>query len=222
MEELPIQIVINPDLYIKNPESSDLGKKIVNKGIVLIDECGFEAFNFKKLGKLIGSNESSIYRYFENKHYFLMYLVNWYWSWIEYKLIVALSSATTPKEKLHNAICILTEEVKEDHSFSYIDEVVLNRIIISESIKSFYTKDVDLENKKGFHKIYKRVVQRVSQLVLDVNPNFEFPVMLVSTVIESALQQRYFAEHIPGLTNTMQDKNDLVRFYKELVDKTLS
>ena len=80
MERLGIQITINPNLYCKDPESSDLGKKIVSKSIEMLVELGFEGFTFKKLGQAIGSNESSIYRYFESKHKLLVYLVNWYWS----------------------------------------------------------------------------------------------------------------------------------------------
>ena len=62
MKTLPIQIRIDPALYTKDPESSELGKKIVSQSIQLIDELGFEGFTFKKLGAKIGSNESSIYR----------------------------------------------------------------------------------------------------------------------------------------------------------------
>ena len=87
MENLPLHIIINPDLYTKNPESSVLGQKIVSKSIEMIDALGFEDFTFKKLGLEIGSNESSVYRYFESKHALLVYLINWYWSWIEYKLV---------------------------------------------------------------------------------------------------------------------------------------
>ena len=34
----------------------------------MIDALGFEDFTFKKLGQEIGSNESSVYRYFDSKH----------------------------------------------------------------------------------------------------------------------------------------------------------
>ena len=61
-----LRINIPSSVYIKDPESSDLGKRIIEHSICLIDEIGIEAFTFKKLGDAIGSNESSIYRYFEN------------------------------------------------------------------------------------------------------------------------------------------------------------
>jgi AcrR family transcriptional regulator len=204
-------------LYEKNPESTDLGKKIVCNSIELINRLGYEAFTFKKLGKAIGSNESSIYRYFESKHALLVYLVNWYWSWIEYKLAFATTNINLPEKKLDKAIQLLTEEVKEDSSFSFINEVLLSKIIISEATKAYHTKDVDQENEKGFYKTYKRVVQKVSDIVLQVNPYFKFPHMLISTVIEGAHHQRYFSEHLPALTNCVEGENNIADFYSKLV-----
>ena len=87
MENLKINIEINPELYSKNPDSSELGQKIISKSIELIHKIGFEAFTFKKLGAAIQSPESSIYRYFDNKHTLLIYLSSWYWTWTEYRLV---------------------------------------------------------------------------------------------------------------------------------------
>ena len=67
MEQLKLNIVIDSSLYLKDPESSKLGKKVVGKGIEMMEEMGYEFFSFMKLGDKIGSNESSIYRYF-SKH----------------------------------------------------------------------------------------------------------------------------------------------------------
>ena len=217
METLNINITIESHFFTKDPSSTDLGKKIVKHSIIMINELGFEAFTFKKLGVIIGSNESSIYRYFESKHALLVYLINWYWSWIEYKIVFATTNIPSPVEKLKNAIVILTEEIKEDTSVSFINEVLLDRIITTESSKAYHTKDIDAENEKGFYKIYKRVVHRVSNIVLEINPSFEFPHMLVSTVIEGAHHQRYFSEHLPALTDVVKGKNNIVRFYTALV-----
>ncbi|TYP73654.1 TetR/AcrR family transcriptional regulator [Aquimarina intermedia] len=221
MERLSLHITISPELYTKDPDSSVLGRKIISKGIEMINELGFESFTFKKLGVAIGSNESSVYRYFSSKHALLVYLISWYWSWIEYKLVFATTNVTDPKVRLHEAIILLTQDVTEDHSFSYINEILLYQIIISESTKAYYTKDIDAENEKGYYKTYKRVVQRVSELVLNVNPAFEFPHMLVSTVIEGAHHQRYFSKHLPTLTDIKEGENYIVRFYTELVQKTI-
>ena len=188
----------------------------------MIDALGFEDFTFKKLGIEIGSNESSVYRYFESKHALLVYLMNWYWSWIEYKLVFSTLNVPSAHDRLHQSILILTAEVDEDNAFSYINEVLLNKIIISESSKTYHTKAVDSENKKGYYKTYKRVVQRISDLVLEINPSYEFPHMLISTVIEGAHHQRYFSKHLPSLTDFEEGKNNIVRFYTDLVFNALS
>jgi AcrR family transcriptional regulator len=217
MENLHVHIGVNSDLYEKNPETSELGRKIILGSIVLINKLGFEDFTFKKLGEYINSPESSIYRYFKNKHILLLYLTNWYWTWTEYRIVFATSNIKSPEERLKISIDILTQPVLVDNSFSYVDNVLLSKIIFSESIKSYHTKDVDTENKRGFYKAYKSVVQRVGAIILEINPPFEFPHMLVSTVIEGAHQQKYFSEHLPSLTDCIKDKHAISNFYKNLV-----
>ncbi|MEL6304493.1 MAG: TetR/AcrR family transcriptional regulator, partial [Bacteroidota bacterium] len=36
-----IRIGINDKIYLKDPESSDLGKRIIEQSILMIDEMGF-------------------------------------------------------------------------------------------------------------------------------------------------------------------------------------
>ena len=222
MNDLHINISIESSFYCKDPESTELGKKIVQVGIELMDQLGYEAFTFKKLGVEINSNESSIYRYFESKHAFLVYLVNWYWSWIEYKLVFATANIVSAEERLKKSIELLTEEVREDSSFTFINEVLLCKIINTESSKAYYTIDVDKENEKGFYKTYKRVVQRVCDFVLEVNPQFKYPHMLISTIIEGAHHQNYFSKHLPALTDVEEGKNNIVEFYLKLTKSVLS
>ena len=47
-----LKITVPDKIYIKDPETSDLGKRIIENSIILINEIGFESFTFKKLGKL--------------------------------------------------------------------------------------------------------------------------------------------------------------------------
>ena len=44
MKNLQLHIVISPDLYTKNPESSVLGQKIVSKSIEMIESLGVEDY----------------------------------------------------------------------------------------------------------------------------------------------------------------------------------
>src|SRR5210317_2018884 len=103
-----LKIAVPEKIYVKDPESSELGKRIVQHSILLINDIGFDAFTFKKLGALIGSNESSIYRYFESKHKLLLYLSSWYWAWLEYQLVFETHNISDKKEKLIKAIEIVS------------------------------------------------------------------------------------------------------------------
>ena len=217
MKNLNVHIEISAELYSKNPDTSDLGRRIVSNSIVLINDIGFEAFTFKKLGVLLKSPESSIYRYFKNKHILLIYLTSWYWSWVDYQLVLATTNIKSSKERLFNSIRILTKPVLIDNQFSYINEVKLSEIIISESIKAYHTKGVDEENKKGYFKSYKEVVKRVSSIILEIKPDFQYSHMLISTVIEGTHNQKYFAEHLPSLTDTSSENDAIQQFYTQLV-----
>jgi len=215
-----LKIKVNEKIYVKDPETSPLGKKIIEKSILLIDEIGFENFTFKKLGDKINSNESSIYRYFENKHKLLVYLSSWYWSWIEYKLIFATTNIENPKEKLKRAIVIVTEKVGTENNIEYIDEAILNKIIIAEFTKTIQTKEVDQENKEGFFLIYKRVINRIVSIVNEVNPEYPFAKSLVSTIVEGSLHQHFLTEHLKTITDCNEPVNT-TQFYTNLIEKVL-
>ncbi len=216
-----VSIQVNDAIYLKNPESSDLGKRIITGSIDMIDELGFEHFTFRKLGKKIGSSEASIYRYFESKHKLLVYLTSWYWGWMEYRLVFRLSNIDSAKERLLRAITLLTEQIEEDQSFSHINEAKLNRIVIAESAKAYLTKEVDQDNQEGFFGVFKQIVERVSLIILEINPAYKYPHMLISTMIEGAHHQRYFAAHLPKLTDIVKGEDSVTRFYKELAIKAI-
>ncbi len=211
-----LRFQIHSNLFLKDPESSELGKNIVKKSIELIDEQGFESFTFKKLGKQIESNESSIYRYFENKHKLLLYLSSWFWGWKEYQLVFETNSMPNPKDKLLKAIEVITQEVKEDFRFAFVDETALFRIMISEFSKSYLTKEIDVENKEGYFELYKRIHHRLTELILLCNSNYLHAKSLSSAIIEGSLQQHYFRFHFPSLTDCEKGAAP-TEFYQKLV-----
>ncbi len=196
-----LKISVPENIFLKDPQSSNLGKRIIEHSILLIDEIGFDAFTFKKLGARIGSNESSIYRYFESKHKLLVYLTSWYWAWVEYQLVFATHSISDINEKLERAIEIVTRETKEDTAFSHVNEIVLNKIIINESSKSYMTKDVDTENQEGYFRIYKQLVLRLKEMISNVNPEYNYSLSLSSTVVEGALHQHFLKDHFKSITD---------------------
>ena len=215
-----LKIDINEKIYLKDPQSSDLGKRIIEHSIKLIDEIGFDSFTFKKLGVIIGSNESSIYRYFDGKHKLLLYLTSWYWAWLEYQLVFSTTNMSNSSEKLEKAIDILTRTIESDSSFAHIDEVILSRVVINEYSKSYLTKEVDEENKDGYFSIYKRLVTRLHDMIIEVNPEYKFPHSLSSTVLEGALHQHFLKDHFKSLTDcdqTVQPSD----YFKHLVFNAL-
>ena len=195
------KITINDKLFVKDPETSELGKKIIEHSILLINEIGFDHFTFKKLGNRIGSNESSLYRYFENKHKLMIYLSSWYWSWIEYKLVFATTNVTDPLDKLRKAITIVTEKIDDDLSTVHINESVLNKIIIVEFSKTLHSKEIDEDNKEGFFLVYKRIINRIVEIVNEVNPDYIYAKSLVSTIVEGSLHQHFLRDHLTTITD---------------------
>jgi AcrR family transcriptional regulator len=215
-----ITISVNDKLYVKNPETSELGKKIIEQSILLIDEIGFENFTFKKLGEKINSNESSIYRYFESKHKLMLYLSSWYWGWIEYKLAFATTNVSNPMERLKKGITIVTEKIEDDTTTLHINEAILNKIIIQEFTKTLLTKEVDDENKIGFFLVYKRVINRIIEMIKEVNPNYAFAKSLASSIVEGALHQHFLKNHLKTITNCNENVSP-TDFYINLIENKL-
>ena len=215
-----IKIQVNEKLFVKDPETSALGKKIIQESIILIDDIGFDDFTFKKLGEKLGSNESSVYRYFENKHKLLVYLSSWYWSWMEYRLVFATSNFVNPLEKLKKAISIVTEKVEDDQKTLHINESILNKIIIAEFTKTFHTKEVEQENKEGFYHIYIRVINRLTTIITEVNPDYLYPKSLASSIVEGAMHQHFLKDYMQAITDCNETTSP-TDFYFDIIEKIL-
>ncbi len=217
-----IKIQVNENLYNKDPETSELGKKIIQHSIELINEIGIESFTFKKLGVRISSNESSIYRYFENKHKLLLYLTSWYWSWIEYQLVFSTYNIADPLERIERSVLVLTQPISQDSSYEHIDEVQLNKIVINEFSKSYLTKEVDTENKEGYFSVFKRLITRMKEMIVEINPEYPYPSSLASTVLETSLYQSFLKDHFPSITDcssSEETKNFLIHMITNTLKK---
>lgn len=211
-----IKIAVPEQVYLKNPDSTDIGQNIIEQSILMIDKLGFEAYTFKKLGEKIGSPESTIYRYFENKHMLLIYLISWYWSWMEYRVVLSTVNVDKPDKRLAKALETITHTVKDDTNFTHISESRLQKIVVAESAKAFLTKAVDKENKAGYFVSYQRLTQRLAALIQETDPQFTYPKTLVTTILEGYHQQRFFREHLSALSDCVEDENMLTHFYNTL------
>lgn len=217
-----LNITVSSKLFNKNPEETDLGKKIISKSIELLDELGYEQTTFKKIGLGIESTEASVYRYFQNKHQLLAYLINWYWGWLEIKLAQEFILLNSPEEKLRRAIELLVLPMDQDDRIPHINEEVLQRIVVSEYPKIYLTKEVDAENKEGYFLGYKNICDTLSLIALQINPNYRYPHSLFATVIEAAQSQQFFAAHLPRLSDTKSGCDGIIGFLTDTTLKSIS
>lgn len=217
--ELKLQIKMNPALYLRDPESSELGKKIIVQGIRLIDQLGFEDFTFRKLAVEIGTTEAGIYRYFENKHRLLTYITTWFWTWMEYSLVFNTNNLSEPAEKIHVALQLITQQETDDLPFAGVEKKVLQRIAIMEGNKAYLTRHVTTDNKAQLFQPYKDLCHRLAIIFEDYQPDYPYPHSLASTLIETAHHQLFFKDHLPRLTDFggSKDSQPLLLFLDHLV-----
>lgn len=217
---------LNSNLYLRDPQSTDLGQKIVHSSIKIIDRVGFDRFTFRKLAKDIHSTEASIYRYFENKHRLLLYLMDWYWTWLEYKMDYRIQNISNPIERFKRAVGVLVEEKKQDEDIPFVDEERLQRIVHAEFEKTYLTKDVDSDNKEGLFLPYKALCKTIAALITDIDPDYRYPRTLASTLVLTANHQLYYAHHLPSLTDmkfeSRKKHQELTQFLEHLVLNTLN
>lgn len=217
--KLQIRIEMNEALFLRNPESSNLGRNILQHSVQLIYRTGFEAFTFKKLAEDIGTTEAGIYRYFENKHKLLLYLAAWYWRWLEFQISFHTNNIQDPMVKLKRVIELLALKVEDDGKTSYIDESLLHQIVITEGSKTYLTKQVGEDNKQQFFKPYKDLCAVIGNIISECNPNYKYPKSLASTIVEMAHFQNFFMYNLPSLTDfgNSKQETEIISFLNDLV-----
>ena len=214
-----LQIRMNEALYLRNPESSALGKSIIKHSVEMIYAQGIETFTFKKLAAEIGTTEASIYRYFENKHKLLVYLTAWYWGWLEFQISFHTNNIKEPAVKLKRVIKLLTSTVLDDKQTHHINESFLHQIIISEGSKAYLTKQVGEDNKQQFFKPYKDLCAVIGHIISEVNPKYKYPKSLATTIVEMAHFQNFFMNNLPSLTDfgKTKEESEIIAFLNDLV-----
>ncbi len=217
--EIRLHIKMNEKLFIRDPEQTVLGKKIIQNSIQLVHSYGFEDFTFKKLAIEIGTTEAGIYRYFENKHRLLLYLADWYWSWIQFQVDFQTNNIDDSTIKLKKIIKLLATTVVDDDTTSYVNESILHKIIISEGSKAYLTKHVSEDNEDQLFKPYKDLCAKIATVILEYNPKYKFSKSLSSTIVEIAHFQNFFMNHLPSLTDFggSRDDGNVVLFIENLV-----
>lgn len=206
--DLRVNIKMNSSLYVKDPEQSELGQRIIKSSIEMIYDIGFEDFTFKKLAKSINTAEASVYRYFENKHRLLTYITTWFWTWLEYQLVFYTNNINDPRQKIEIVTDLLMFKLEDQLLLEHIDKEKLYKIIIAEANKAYFTKHIEEDNNAQIFKPYKDLCHRISMIFNEYNPEYKYPHSLASTLIETTHHQIFFKEHLPSLTDYGKAKSD--------------
>ena len=220
-----LRLNLNEKLYLRDPQATELGRQLVAQGVLLIDEIGFEQFTFKKLAQRLKSTEGSLYRYFENKHRLLVYLVSWHWACLRYQIRFHTHNVPDAPQRLRLILGILTRAHRDDPATTGFDEAALYRIVVHEASKSYLTRDVDDNNREGLFREYKELAADIVVVVREINPTYAYPHALVSTLLESARKQLFFAQHLPSLTDAAArdaNSNNISGFLEQLAFATLA
>jgi len=225
MPQINISININESIYLKDPLETTLGKKIIENAIILINEIGFEELNFKKLAISMGSTEASVYRYFENKYKLLTYLVSWYWDFMHFMILMDVRNIKDPSRKLYQTIETLVNSLNSSITPSYIDQQKLHNIVVENATKVYHNKNVDTLNKEGYYVNYKKIVKTLSQQIIEIDPEFIFPVAFATNLIELSLSNEYYIEHLPSLTDVTKKnanaKLETIKMINYMIKRTL-
>ena len=221
--EYRVLFTVNENIYLKNPDDSELGRTIVSEAVNMIHDLGFEAFTFKKLSQKINTTEASVYRYFENKHRLLLYILSWYWTYLLFHVSYEIQNIKSPKSRIKEFIFVLSNELPETSSQINFNREFLNQIVISESSKVYLVKDVTTINELEVFKPYKELCHALSEIIKEYNPKYKYPHSLSSTIIEMAHQQQFFCANLPRLTDNKSatPENYTVKFIEDFVFRIL-
>lgn len=197
-----IRLNLNDHLFLRDPQDTELGRRILQSSVIMIDKLGFEDFTFMKLAQNIGSPEASVYRYFENKQKLLVYLVSWHWQWMNHVSSMRIANVTEPMQRVNILLGVITgKETVSSIINPLLDEGALRRIVVNEAGKFYLTKQVDKQNKEGFYIHYKSFVLRLAEEIAALAPKYPYAHSLAGILIEEAGRQHFFAQHLPSLTD---------------------
>jgi len=208
---------LHESLYLKDPESSGIGREILRGSVDLIADGGLESFTFRKLAQQLGSTESTIYRYFQNKQQLMMYLASWYWSALEWRLAFATANMEEPVKQMEKALEVLSAPMNDLSETPHINEAILHRIVVSESFKAFVLKNLDKGERLGYFSAYHGLVDRLADIISRFKQHHAYPKALAGTLIETAHYQSFLRNSLPELTDIGKSPRNLYQLLHQLV-----
>jgi AcrR family transcriptional regulator len=212
-----VSMVFDKRLYSKDPMSSSLGQELIKKSVEMIYQDGLEQFTFKKLANALGSTESTMYRYFHNKHQLAMYLASWHWSQMEWRIAFATANIADPHVRIHNTIRELCLWVKDTPPARHLNELKLQRILITEGLRGFIPQECSKNDKEGYFAAYTLLCDRVANIFKASLKSCAQPHALAALTIEAIHHQMYLQLHLPHLTELRNKENQLQTFVHQIL-----
>jgi AcrR family transcriptional regulator len=210
---------INPNLFVKNPTDTDLGRKIVGNGLRLLHKTGIEQFNFKKLAVAAKTTEASVYRYFKDKHQFILYFNAWYWRYILFLVEIEIKTEQKPKDQLNSMLSFLYNKQKFKFKSEILDIYLLRELMLSESVRLIYTQNIENITKLNLLSDQIKFLEMIKNIIKEINPKIKYPLALASTIVEGIQMQNHFISHSLPLTD-MQTSDS--KSYSTYLDSLLT
>lgn len=208
-------VQLDKALYAKDPAVSDIGKDILHHSVILLAEEGLEAFTFKKLAQAMASTETTIYRYFHNKHQLMMYLCSWYWSHQEWKLVFATANISEPKVLVERAVEVLISRPSAS-KMQVMNEELLQRVVCAEFGKVFDIHTKHIEDFEGYFAAYHNLCERISAIILLMDKNNKHSMAWAQTIIEASQRQLFFHYYRKKMSDCAKDENTIKQFILSL------
>lgn len=146
---------LNEHLYLRDLHATALGRRLLTESVRLLDEIDLEVFTFKSKTLALRSTEASLYRYFENKHRLLTYLVSWHWAWMRFRVSFTMTNVVAPRQRLHLALVTVCAPTSDPPATLDLNKEVLYRVVMAEAREAYLTKEVDADNQAGLFREYK-------------------------------------------------------------------
>ena len=195
-----LSIAVNPNTYLRNPEDTELGRKIIKHGVELLSETGYQCFNFKHLAKYMESTEASVYRYFENKYMLLVYLTSWYWEYLDLQIMLNTRNIDDPHKKLRLMVKTIVSGVDSDFQNEYFDIKKLHKIVVEQSPRVIHSKKVEACEKAGMFSNFKTLNNNIAEIILECDNDFKYPSALATNILKLSMDHKYYSEYICSLT----------------------
>ena len=143
---------------------------------------------------------------------------------MEFLVDFTIQNIQDPKEKLTKIITLFTKSLPESVGQLDYNKSYLNQIVLSESSKVYLIKEVKEINSFQVFKPYKDLCNKISEVMLSLNPSYTYSKSLSSTLIETAHSQQYFSKNLPRLTDVSNEKEEefVFNFLNQLVFSALN